>query len=132
MYQLLESGIRRSIRWPLQLTLIFFPRSEHNAARYFIYGHLRRVLSDLGGGGEALSVSGSAYLASFLRPDRIVEASYPEKNILDLDFESNRFDYVVSDQVLEHVEGDPFRAIAECSRVLKPGGLVIHTSTFAP
>jgi len=30
--------------------------------------------------------------------------------------------------VLAHVGGDPFRAVAESYRVLKPGGIAVHTS----
>jgi 2-polyprenyl-3-methyl-5-hydroxy-6-metoxy-1,4-benzoquinol methylase len=37
---------------------------------------------------------------------------------------------VVSDQVLEHVVGDPQTAIDETLRVLRPGGIVIHTTCF--
>lgn len=58
----------------------------------------------------------------------ITETQYPEINMLALPYENNRFDIVISDQVLEHIEGDPFQAIEESRRVLKPGGLAIHTS----
>ena len=32
--------------------------------------------------------------------------------------------------MLEHVEGPPQNAIDECRRVLKPGGIVVHTTCF--
>ncbi|WP_428686099.1 methyltransferase domain-containing protein [Reyranella sp.] len=60
---------------------------------------------------------------------RIITA-YPEVNMLALPYEDASFDFVVSDQVLEHVEGDPFRAVAESVRVAKPGGVIVHTSCF--
>ena len=57
-------------------------------------------------------------------------AAYPAVNLLDLPFPDASFDFLVSDQVLEHVEGDPFRAVAESLRVLRPGGRAIHTTCF--
>lgn len=58
----------------------------------------------------------------------IVQAVYPQCTLLALPFDDNQFDYVVSDQVLEHVEGDPQLAINESYRVLRPGGFAIHTT----
>ncbi len=58
------------------------------------------------------------------------EANYPESTIFSIDAPDSRFDAVVSDQVMEHVEGDPADAFAETLRVLKPGGLLIHTTCF--
>lgn len=43
-----------------------------------------------------------------------------------LPFEDNRFDYVISSQVLEHVM-DYDATFAEIRRVLKPGGISLHT-----
>jgi SAM-dependent methyltransferase len=43
--------------------------------------------------------------------------------------QSNRFDIVVCTEVLEHVL-NPFAAVAEIRRVLKPGGLLLATSPF--
>lgn len=128
-YRIIESGIRRCFSEPIRLSVRVFPRSQHDAIRYFMYRHLSKVLTDEGGG-EILSISGSNYLAGLINSDRsrVIDANYPEYNMLDLAFDDNRFDYVVSDQVLEHIEGDPFKAIEESFRVLKPGGLAIHTT----
>ena len=54
--------------------------------------------------------------------------AYPEVSLTELPFPDGSFDAVVSDQVLEHVEGDPFRAVAESVRVLRPGGHAVHTT----
>ena len=43
-----------------------------------------------------------------------------------LPFEDNRFDYVISSQVLEHVM-DYDATFGEIRRVLKPGGISLHT-----
>jgi SAM-dependent methyltransferase len=50
--------------------------------------------------------------------------------MMNLGFDDEIFDFCVSDQVLEHIEGDPFLAFAETVRVLKPGGFVCHTTCF--
>ncbi len=65
-----------------------------------------------------------------MHPSEIVSADYPDHNILSLRFPDESFDYVVSDQVFEHIEGDPFQAARECHRVLKPGGIAVHTTCF--
>ena len=62
--------------------------------------------------------------------EQITDAAYPEHTMFDLPFEDGQFDAVVSDQVLEHLEGDPGDAIDETFRVLKPGGIALHTTCF--
>ena len=47
----------------------------------------------------------------------------------DLSFESNTFDLVVIWQVMEYLD-DPWQAVAEIFRVLKPGGIVIGSASF--
>jgi SAM-dependent methyltransferase len=46
---------------------------------------------------------------------------------LDLPFENQSFDTVVSTELLEHVP-DPLRALREMHRVLRPGGYIILTT----
>jgi len=65
-----------------------------------------------------------------LTKTKMTEANYPEHNILALDFPSNYFDFCISDQVFEHIEGNPFQAFSETARVIKPGGFVCHTTCF--
>ena len=98
--------------------------------RYSMYQRPGRVFASIPLQGKCLSISHSAELCSVLgiRPAQIVEANYPEYNMLHLPFEDGAFDCVVSDQVLEHVEGDPRKAIEESIRVTKPGGYVVHTT----
>jgi SAM-dependent methyltransferase len=101
--------------------------------RYAMYRRLQEVGNVLPrSAGKALSISHSAHLFDQLgfSPTQIVEASFPEFNITDLPFKDGEFDMVASDQVLEHVEGDPFTAINETRRVLRTGGLAIHTTVF--
>lgn len=101
--------------------------------RYYMYDHLReigRLLPERTG--RVLSISHSKNLGELLgvRPTEVVEASYPDHNILSLRFEDGSFDFVLSDQVLEHVEGNPQKAVDECYRVLRPGGIAVHTTCF--
>jgi len=82
--------------------------------------------------GSVLSISDSSRLCHCLgvEPDEVVEAAYPDHNMLSLKFPDETFDFVVSDQVLEHVEGDPQRAMDESWRVLRTGGVAVHTTCF--
>ena len=68
---------------------------------------------------------GTDYLSDRSRPDVVSSA-------LDLPFRDQRFDTVISTEVLEHVP-DPLRALREMQRVLKPGGfLVLSTPMHWP
>ncbi len=82
--------------------------------------------------GRVLSISHSQNLAELMgfSATEVVAANYPEHNIIALDFPDESFDFVCSDQVLEHVEGDPQQAIDQCRRLLKPGGITVHTTCF--
>jgi SAM-dependent methyltransferase len=48
-----------------------------------------------------------------------------DMNQYKIPFEDDTFDFVISDQVFEHVQNYP-QAIAEIKRVLKPGGSSLH------
>lgn len=80
--------------------------------------------------GRVLAVSHSGSLVNLmgLEATELVEANYPEYTMVTLPFPNESFDFVVSDQVLEHVEGNPETAVTECFRVLRPGGVAIHTT----
>lgn len=99
--------------------------------RYYMYDRLKSLHSKLPyNNGRVLAISHSSNLVDLLglQPSEVVSADYPAHNILSLDFPDSSFDYVLSDQVLEHVEGDPYKAISECHRVLRPGGIALHTT----
>jgi SAM-dependent methyltransferase len=120
----------REIAW--RISVKGLARGPH-VTRYYMYDRLQSIGPILPNrNGRVLSISHSANLADLvgLQPSEIVSADYPEHNILTLDFPDATFDYVLSDQVLEHVEGDPYQAISECHRVLRPGGIALHTTCF--
>jgi SAM-dependent methyltransferase len=120
----------RKVAW--QASMAGLPRGPH-ITRYYMYNHLEKLGRKLQfNAGLTLSVSHSDRLASVLgiEASEVVLADYPEHNLLSLNFPDSSFDYLLSDQVLEHVEGDPYQAIRECHRVLRPGGISILTTCF--
>ncbi len=115
-----------------RFSCIGFSKGAH-LTRYFMYEHIaenygKHRQKDL----KVLSISGSKRLCLILGFDEasICDTSYPEVDVLNLPFDDASFDAVVSDQVLEHVEGSPQGAIDETLRVLKPGGLLVHATCF--
>lgn len=123
----------RLVRRALRATTVGVACGPH-LTRYSMYRELAAVVpSQLPPGPlQVLSVSGSGNLAAlFAEEPEVVDAVYPEHDLRDLSaFKDDTFDAVVTDQVLEHIEGNPQRAIDESVRVLKPGGLVVHTTCF--
>jgi SAM-dependent methyltransferase len=81
--------------------------------------------------GKVLSISGLEGMRHLLDEARceVTDASYPEVDIHHLPYPDETFDWVISDQVLEHIE-NPDSGIAESWRVLKKGGIAIHTTCF--
>src|SRR5260370_21735427 len=108
-------------------------RKDYSFVRYMMYTRLHnsfRAISPKTG--SVLSISHSTALCKVLGLEdvTITEANYPEANILCLPYDDNTFDWVLSDQVFEHIQGDPQTAIDETFRVLKPGGYMVHTTCF--
>ena len=81
--------------------------------------------------GKILGVSGIKNFYPFIDRQNVelIEQNYPKIDMQNMSYEKNAFDYVISDQVIEHLES-PAQAIDESYRVLKPGGLAIHTTCF--
>jgi SAM-dependent methyltransferase len=81
---------------------------------------------------RVLSISHSETLRDCIgiKVGEYVEANYPDVSILKLPYPDNSFDWVLSDQVFEHIVGDPQLAMDETLRVLKPGGQLLHTTCF--
>lgn len=120
----------RNLIW--RASMVGLERGPH-ITRYRMYDRLRSLKPKLPNkNGRVLSISHSANLVDLLglQPSEVVPADYPEHNLLSLGFADSSFDYVLSDQVLEHVEGNPYDAVNECHRVLRPGGIALHTTCF--
>jgi len=109
---------------------IFGLETGAHVTRYYMYNHLSQYYEPRPDKQKILSISHSQGLAKILgfKDEQILNIGFPEANLLALPYESETFDAIVSDQVLEHIEGNPFDAIEESFRVLKPGGLALHTS----
>jgi SAM-dependent methyltransferase len=126
-------SLRHYIGKTVDLTTKPFPRG-HGILRYRMYERLGEIGAALSvkTGGNALSISHSRHLAPIMgvQPATWVDANFPEQDILNLGFADEQFDWVFSDQVLEHVAGSPQAAIDQSLRVLKPGGIAVHTTAF--
>ncbi|GAB6842308.1 hypothetical protein JCM2811A_13090 [Methylorubrum rhodinum] len=105
----------------------------HHITRFAMYKALSGVLAEHDSEEKTcLGVSTSKNLAKIigLNAVKFTSANYPEYNIMKLPFENEQFDFVITDQVFEHIEGSPIEAFKECNRVLKPGGYAVHTTCF--
>jgi SAM-dependent methyltransferase len=106
-------------------------RSPIHLTRFYMYHHLESVLSKLSVHGHVLSISGRGPIVDMLgtRIAHVEETEYPEVDIQALPYMDSSFDVVISDQVLEHVFS-PAQAVKESVRVVRPDGLIIHTTCF--
>jgi SAM-dependent methyltransferase len=101
--------------------------------RFTMYATLREVCRPhVGAIDRCLVVSGSARLAATLgiAADAMHVGAYPEVDVRSLPFGDGEFAAVISDQVLEHVAAPPLAVVHEMARVVRPGGLLVHTTCF--
>lgn len=78
--------------------------------------------------GKGLAISGLGNFEKIVKePEKLIEADYPDIDMQKLPYKNSSFDYVISDQVIEHLE-NPQKAIDESRRVLKKGGIAIHAT----
>ena len=158
-YNVIECGIRWDIRnfttrccrhfsisWHSLLTGQVFKlrdRSTHQGkhsvvqrclnmhlTRFFMYKRIMSCLEEPVRG-ELLGISGiKNFLPLFNREStKITEVWYPDVDMQNLPFNESAFDFVISDQVIEHLN-NPQKAIDESHRVLRKGGIAIHTTCF--
>lgn len=97
--------------------------------RYYMYKKMHEYFqSPLEG--KILGISGIENFRPLIDKNaEVLDVQYPEIDLQQLPYNDNSFDYVITDQVLEHLE-NPQKAIDESCRVLKKGGIAIHTTCF--
>lgn len=127
----LRNGMRNMAKMAWRLSTAGLECGDH-IVRYEMYSRIQESVRDLDLSGKILSISHSEHLCELMgaKPDQIFDASYPDHNFCNLQLNDNSFDALVSDQVLEHIECNPGRAVDEAYRVLKPGGIAVHTTCF--
>ena len=82
----------------------------------------------------AIECVGSEYLGEDLKSSYLADKAKSRihhENVEALSFEAGQFDFIVSNDVMEHVN-QPRLAITEMMRVLKPGGEVFMSVPFCP
>jgi SAM-dependent methyltransferase len=81
--------------------------------------------------GNILGISGIDHFYDMIDKSNsvIIEGNYPSIDMQKMPYKDSLFDFVISDQVIEHLE-EPSIAISESFRVLKNGGFAIHTTCF--
>jgi len=97
--------------------------ARYRFARDRVKGRILDVACGTGYGTAMLGAVGADLSLEALRYARRHPAAYVAADAARLPF-GRRFDAVVSFETIEHVP-DPGRFVAECARVLKPGGLLL-------
>jgi SAM-dependent methyltransferase len=94
-----------------------------------MYNQIREAVAPIEG--KILGISGiqGFYPLINSKSSMIIEVAYPKVDVHNLPFTDESFDFVISDQVIEHVI-DPRKAVYESFRVLKKEGIAIHTTCF--
>jgi len=128
-------------RWPREVQRLNHDCAKLHVTRYSAYWnialwllleereHGRRY------GGEVLEVSGQSFLRPYLTRagTRFTSVGYPDVDVMRLSdaFPAERFDFVLLENVLEHVS-NPQLAVLQVHRVLRPGGtfLFLVPSTY--
>lgn len=59
---------------------------------------------------------------------QIIPLDYPNYDARSLPFPDAYFDACVADQVLEHIESNPYEMFSEVSRIVRPDGLFINAT----
>ncbi|MCU0754995.1 MAG: class I SAM-dependent methyltransferase [Xanthomonadales bacterium] len=129
---ILKESIAVGMKMAIKLSTLGMP-CRHSFSRHGMYRQIEDFAASLPSRhGRILDISSSMHLASVigLDPSEVTSLAYPDYTIFNIPYPDNHFDWIVSDQCFEHLEGQPIDAIHECLRVLKPGGRMLHTTCF--
>ncbi len=99
--------------------------------RFHTYKSIENVVKKLQPKGIGLTIADWRPVINGMMPDvTFYNLRYPEYNIMDMSkIPDNSVDVFYSEMILEHID-DPQKAIDESYRILKPGGIAIHTTVF--
>lgn len=115
--------------------LIRFALKDPTPAKYHItrFGQYMALENSLAGMDSPdktyVSISNSVHFANTcgIVQAKPFHANWPDYDLLNLNIPDNSHDFLFADQILEHLT-DPFKAMAETYRVLKPGGVAVHST----
>ena len=110
---------------------------RYSYSRYAMYKHIETTLAKLSlHAGDCLLVGdtlngkgGGCAILDMLPIKHAVAPDYPAVDVQNLPYDKNTYDFVIADQVIEHVR-KPWVGVKEIYRVLKPGGIAIITSAL--
>ena len=115
---------------------------RYKFSRYDMYSKIEAFLKDYkpepgrcllvgdslrGKGDDTIVINNPAIVDMLPKECEVLAPPYPDVDMQDMPYADKSFDYVIADQVLEHVR-KPWIAVEEVWRVLKPGGIAILTS----
>jgi SAM-dependent methyltransferase len=125
--RVMEAAVASGIKFEL-------PEAEagHHITRYIMYQRIWQFVKNQRPAGRALEISGGrGAIAAMFAPNvtEYVTTEYPGVDAQALRFGDGSFDYVVCDQVIEHLP-EPQQAVREMCRVLRPGGWLILATCF--
>ncbi|WP_182915181.1 class I SAM-dependent methyltransferase [Rhodopseudomonas palustris] len=109
------------------------PKTGDHITRFQMYRSLKDCLKAHDAPGKtALSISGSQRIAkeSGVTSATLTNVQYPEYDVCNLPFEPESFDFIFSDQVMEHVRGDIPKLYRDLATLLKPGGFMLNATPF--
>ena len=110
--------------------LVGKPAKSH-LIRFHMYKEIEQVVKKLSPKGIGLTIADWRPIIHTLMPDvEFYNLRYPEYDIQSLHkIPDNSVDVFYSEMILEHID-NPQAAIDESFRILKPGGIAIHTTVF--
>jgi len=115
----------------IELSTKLFQCEDVHLSRFLLYKSLAGLAAGTNASAVA-SISGSQRLCQIMgfSTEAIRNLDYPAHDVRSLNFPDCYFDACIADQVLEHVEEDPFLVLRECARVTKPNGIVVQATVM--
>jgi SAM-dependent methyltransferase len=105
--------------------------ADSHLIRFHMYHEIEKTLKKIGPKGIGLTIADWRPIISFMMKDvDFYNLKYPEYDIQNLKhIPDESVDVFYSEMILEHIE-NPQAAIDESYRILKKGGVAIHTTVF--